>query len=222
VDLDTFNCADVFPVLEEVYRTQSGRWVQAANGHETRVWHPDHGVKLQWFSPAFRELLWLWEAAQVEKGVESSDQIALMHALATHPAQAATLPLARLPEALSCRVRPGLGESFATAWADRHHSLSLPIYGPLYILHMDGIQRVHPELCALANAGDLTSSGRSLLYTHPALFPQTPAEARAAFAVARSQAECEAVLGIHCFPGMRFTPPEPFAVTVVPLAEYEY
>ena len=222
VDLDTFNCVDVYPAMEGVYKADRGKWVQAANGHEAHVWHPDHGVKLFWFSDDMRRLLWLWEAAQVEKGIESSDQIALMHALHTHPEEAKRLTLARLPQSMSCRIRPGVGESFAMAWEERHFSLSLPIYGPLYIIHMDGIQHVYREVCALANEGDVASSGRSIQFAHPQLFPDTPDQARAAFSVARSQKECQAKMGDHCFPNMRFTPPEPFAITPVPLDLYEY
>ena len=223
VDLDTFNCADLYPTMKKIYATERGKWVQAANGHEIRVWHPDHGVKLFWFSENMRRLLWLWEAAQVEKGIESSDQIALMHALRTHPDEAARLKLARLPQSMSCRIRPGVGESFAMAWEERQFSLSLPIYGPLYILHMDGIQNVYREVCALANTGDLNSMGRSILFTHPVAFPSTPESARAAFSVVRSQKECEeAKPGNHCFPGMQFSPPERFAVKPVPLSEYQY
>ena len=222
VDLDTFNCVDIYPVMKNIYTTERRKWVQAANGHETHIWHPDHGVKLFWFNDDMRRLLWLWEAAQVEKGVESSDQIALMHALRTHPEEAQQLQLARLPQSMSCRIRPGVGESFAMAWDDRHYSLSLPIYGPLYIIHMDGIQHVYREICAMANEGDLAASGRSIMFTHPRFFPDTPEAARASFSVARSQAECEAVMKEHCFPNMRFTPPEPFAIKPVPLSEYEY
>ena len=222
VDLDTFNCFDLFPTMQRIFGGDRGAWVQAANGHETHIWHPDHGVKLLWFNDRMRELLWLWEAAQVEKGVESSDQIALMHGLHTHPEAAARLPLARLPQSMSCRIRPGVGESFAMAWEERHFSLSLPIYGPLYILHMDGIQKVYRELCAMANAGDLESTGRSIMFAHPSAFPSTPEAARAAFSVARSQKECKDHMQDHCFPDMQFTPPQPFAITPVPLEQYEY
>jgi len=222
VDLDTFNCADLHPPMEQIFKTERGKWVQAANGHEAHIWHPDHGVKLFWFSDAMRQLLWLWEQGQVEKGVESSDQIALMHALRTHPEEAKSLQLARLPQSMSCRIRPGVGESFAMAWTERHFSLSLPIYGPLYIIHMDGIQPVYRQVCRLANEGDLSSSGRSIMFAHPAMFPATDEEAKAAFSVARSQEECVAKMQDHCFPDLKFTPPEPFAIKLVPLSQYEY
>jgi hypothetical protein len=218
VDLDTFNCVDLFPVMRRIFHTERGKWVQAANGHETKVWHPDHGVKLFWFNDSMRDLLWLWETAQVEKGVESSDQIALMHALQTHPEEAKRLQLARLPQSMSCRIRPGVGESFAMAWEQRHFSLSLPIYGPLYIIHMDGIQEVYKEVCAIANEGDVSGTGRTVMFSHPAAFPSTPETARAAFSVARSQEECTAHMQEHCFPDMLFKPPQPFAITPVPVS----
>jgi predicted cupin superfamily sugar epimerase len=102
------------------------RYVLAAAGHEVNEsqWHPDHGVKLlHWDAGGeMQAMLFAWEDAQRAMGLEMSDQRALMHAVAAAPA-ARHFSFGRLPRSLSCRIRPGFGESFAMEWDDRRFSM---------------------------------------------------------------------------------------------------
>ncbi len=216
VDLDTFCCTDLYPVLQAVFTAQPRGFDMAANGHEELAWHPDHGVKLFWWGEQTRRLLLLWEEAQVELGIASSDQIALMHAVQKHPE--ANFRFSRLPTSMSCRIRPGVNESFAMAWSDRHFSQSLPIYGPLFIIHMDGIQPFYQQLCALANAdGNRT---RVITFKHDPLFP-TPETVNKFYHVAANQAECDAQMSGHCYPDLHWAT-QPFAITHVDKSRYVF
>ena len=216
VDLDTWCCENLYPVLQRVYETQRDSFVMASAGHEQVVWHPDHGVKLFWWSDAMRKLLDRWEEAQVELGVASSDQIALMHAVRAHPE--VDWRFSRLPPVLSCRIRPGRNESFAMDWYDRRFSQSLPLTGPLLVIHMAGLEDIHPLVCQVANSR--AGETRVITFRHSPLFP-TNETVGEAFRVAYNQGECEAQMGGACLPGLDWTP-RPFAITPVDRRDYEW
>jgi hypothetical protein len=40
VDLDTYACGDLHPLLRQVAATERGRWDFAAAGHVESIWHP--------------------------------------------------------------------------------------------------------------------------------------------------------------------------------------
>ena len=216
VDLDTFCCSDLYPVLERIF-TQPRSFDMAANGHEEGAWHPDHGIKLFWWSARFRSMLSLWEQAQVELGIASSDQIALMHAVRTHPE--ANFRFGRLPTSMSCRIRPAFNESFAMVWHDRRFSQSLPIFGPLFILHMDGVQEFYGEVCSLVNAN--MGGARVLVFKHDAIYFPTPATFHKFFKLAWSQMQCDALLDGHCLPHLRWEV-QPFAIEPVEQSSYVF
>jgi hypothetical protein len=215
--LDTFNCENLYPVIRTIFVSEKHAFDFAANGHDELPWHPDNGVKLLWWSERMRLLLFLWEESQLKRGIESSDQQALMEMLKTHPDTG--LKFARLPTSLSCRLRPAVGEHFAMKWAERHHSQSMPIYGPLYILHMDGVQKVYKEICGLVNAKK--EQTRVLTYTHPQGFPHDKETAQKAFAAPTSEKECNAVLEGKCFPQLHWAA-QAFQIKAVPREDFQY
>jgi hypothetical protein len=221
VDLDTFNCFDLVPLLEHVYG-QPRSFVMAAAGHDQNEsnWHPDHGVKLMWWSEDTRRLLFAWEDAQRELGLARSDQQALMRAVQAQPS-APFFRFGRLPRALSCRVRPARGESFAMEWETRRYSMSIPWSGPLYIFHFGGGEEFSEPLCALANAPPIDVA-RSITFRHdPVHFPSATTW-RDFFAVVRSDEECVAVMGEgHCLEGLRWEERKP-DISVVLQSEYLY
>lgn len=216
VDLDTFCCTDLYPVLKHVYETQRGAFVMAAAGHEQVVWHPDHGVKLFWWNDAMRQLLFLWEESQVQLGITSSDQIALMHAVRTHPE--VDWRFSRLPSSISCRIRPGENESFAMGWFERHFSQSLPLTGPLYVIHMAGLDDIYSLVCGMANSrADHT---RVITFKHSELFP-TNETVDQSFHVAYDQAECNTQMAGKCLRSLDWNP-RPFAIEPVDKRDYEW
>jgi hypothetical protein len=248
VDLDTFNCADLMPTLSAIYNDSfsQGRpapFTIAAAGHDAREckWcapselrqpreaiadsrmhgcrHPDNGIKLMWWSAELQEVLWAWEESQLQLGIASSDQRALMEAVKREPQR--EWRFGRLPRALSVRVRPGLNESFSFAWAERRFSQSLPFIGPLLILHMAGIDRFSAELCALANEGDV-GAPRAIALRHMSYFP-TRETWRQAFIIVHSQQECEAAMQGGCLLHLHWGREE-LAQEVTPVlpSEYEY
>ena len=216
VDLDTFCCTDLYPALKRVYDTQRGAFVMAAAGHQQVLWHPDHGVKLFWWSEDMRKLLQLWEESQVELGITSSDQIALMHAVRTHPE--INWRFGRLPATVSCRIRPGENESFVMGWFERNFSQSMPLTGPLYIIHMAGVEDIYPLVCSMINShADRT---RVVTFKHSKLFP-TNETVDQSFRVAYNQSDCDTQMANRCLPGLDWTP-HPFTIPLVDKRDFEW
>ena len=218
VDLDTFNCEDLQPVLRRVFTADRLHFDIAAAGHKPDRWHPDHGIKLMWWSDTMRQLLIDWERSQVQRGIETSDQSALMAFLRKNPN--APYRFARLPTALSCRIRPAVGESFSMAWSTRSFSQSLPIYGPLYILHMDGLHRAYRQLCDMANREKAKTRVMTYKHNH-SFFPGPPDVIRATFHAVTTFEECDRELSGHCFTELDWAP-RPFAIEPVPRTLYQF